>query len=162
MSATWPEWTGTLDALAGNPGAQREVTRPPAVTEFHRDTGEIADWHGDCFSSLRTGIQPAAGNPNRQPTQLIDTPPPVEPAGRAGGSHTPKPTTQGPSPPRSWSADMLRWSLIFLIVALLAGLFGFTEIYAPAMMIAKVLFFVFLVLFVVSLLMGSRTTRDVV
>jgi uncharacterized membrane protein YtjA (UPF0391 family) len=57
---------------------------------------------------------------------------------------------------------MLRWALVFLLVALIAGLFGFTEIYAPAMIIAKVLFFVFLVLFVISLLMGSRTTRDVV
>jgi uncharacterized membrane protein YtjA (UPF0391 family) len=57
---------------------------------------------------------------------------------------------------------MLRWSLIFLIVALAAGLFGFTEVAGPSMLIAKVLFFVFLVLFVVSLLLGSRTTRDVV
>ena len=56
---------------------------------------------------------------------------------------------------------MLRWSLIFLIVALLAGIFGFTEVAGPSYLIAKVLFFVFLVLFVVSLLMGSRT-RDVV
>ena len=57
---------------------------------------------------------------------------------------------------------MLRWSILFLVVALIAGLFGFTEVYAPAMLIAKVLFFVFLVLFVVSLLFGTRTTRDVV
>jgi uncharacterized membrane protein YtjA (UPF0391 family) len=57
---------------------------------------------------------------------------------------------------------MLRWSIIFLVVALIAGLFGFTEVYAPAMVIAKVLFFLFLVLFVISLIMGTRTTRDVV
>jgi uncharacterized membrane protein YtjA (UPF0391 family) len=57
---------------------------------------------------------------------------------------------------------VLRWSLIFLIVALVAGLFGFIEIYAPAMFVAKVLFFLFLLLFVLSLLLGSRTTRDVV
>jgi len=57
---------------------------------------------------------------------------------------------------------MLRWTLVFLIVALVAGLFGFTEVYAPAVLIARVLFFVFLVLFVVSLLFGTRTTRDVV
>src|SRR4051812_15494389 len=67
-----------------------------------------------------------------------------------------------PSPPRSRSDAVLRWSLIFLIVALVAGLFGFTEVAGPSMLIAKVLFFVFLVLFVVSLLLGSRTTRDVV
>ena len=57
---------------------------------------------------------------------------------------------------------MLRWSIIFLVIALVAGLFGFMDIYQPAMMIAKVLFFLFLVLFVISLILGSRTTRDVV
>ena len=57
---------------------------------------------------------------------------------------------------------MLRWSILFLIVALLAGLFGFTEIAGPSYVIAKVLFFVFLVLFVISLLTGGRSTRDVV
>jgi uncharacterized membrane protein YtjA (UPF0391 family) len=57
---------------------------------------------------------------------------------------------------------MLRWSIVFLIVALVAGLLGFTEIIGPSLLVAKVLFFVFLVLFVISLLMGSRTTRDVV
>ena len=57
---------------------------------------------------------------------------------------------------------MLRWSILFLVVALIAGLFGFFDIAGTSYMIAKVLFFVFLVLFVVSLLMGTRTTRDVV
>jgi uncharacterized membrane protein YtjA (UPF0391 family) len=57
---------------------------------------------------------------------------------------------------------MLRWSIVFLIVALLAGLLGFTEIVGPSIFIAKILFFVFLVLFVISLLMGSQATRDVV
>lgn len=57
---------------------------------------------------------------------------------------------------------MLRWSLVFLVVALIAGLFGFTEVMGASWMVAKVLFFVFLVLFVISLLMGSRTSRDVV
>jgi uncharacterized membrane protein YtjA (UPF0391 family) len=57
---------------------------------------------------------------------------------------------------------MLRWSLLFLIVALIAGLFGFFNIAGGSLFIAKVLFFVFLVLFVISLILGSRTTRDVV
>jgi len=50
---------------------------------------------------------------------------------------------------------MLHWSLIFLIVALVAALFGFTGIYVAAASIAKILFFVFLVLFVISLFAGG-------
>jgi uncharacterized membrane protein YtjA (UPF0391 family) len=49
---------------------------------------------------------------------------------------------------------MLRWTLIFLIVSIIAAVFGFTEIAGGAASIAKVLFFLFLVLFVVSLLLG--------
>jgi uncharacterized membrane protein YtjA (UPF0391 family) len=51
---------------------------------------------------------------------------------------------------------MLRWALVFLIVALLAGVFGFWGLEGTAMMIARVLFFLFLVLFIVSLVMGRR------
>ena len=40
---------------------------------------------------------------------------------------------------------MLRWALIFLIIALVAALFGFTGIAAAAAGIAKFLFFLFLV-----------------
>jgi uncharacterized membrane protein YtjA (UPF0391 family) len=58
---------------------------------------------------------------------------------------------------------MLRWSLTFLIIALIAALFGFGIIEGYSLMIAKVLFFVFLVLFVVSLITGDRgTARDAV
>jgi uncharacterized membrane protein YtjA (UPF0391 family) len=49
---------------------------------------------------------------------------------------------------------MLRWAIIFLIIALIAGVFGFGGIYADAAWMAKILFFIFLVLFVVSLLFG--------
>jgi len=57
---------------------------------------------------------------------------------------------------------MLRYALVFLLVALLAGLFGFTEVAGPSYFIAKVLFFVFLVLFVLSLIMGRRGSRGVI
>ena len=50
---------------------------------------------------------------------------------------------------------MLYWSVVFLIIALIAALFGFTGVYVAAAGIAKILFFVFLVLFVLSLLTGS-------
>jgi uncharacterized membrane protein YtjA (UPF0391 family) len=50
---------------------------------------------------------------------------------------------------------MLYWALVFLIVALVAGLFGFTGIYLAAAGIAKILFIIFLVLFLISLLFGG-------
>lgn len=49
---------------------------------------------------------------------------------------------------------MLRYAVIFFIIAIVAALFGFGGIAAGATEIAKILFFVFLVLFVVSLLAG--------
>jgi uncharacterized membrane protein YtjA (UPF0391 family) len=50
---------------------------------------------------------------------------------------------------------MLRWALLFLVVAIIAAVFGFGGIAAGATDIARILFFVFLVLFVVSLLTGA-------
>jgi uncharacterized membrane protein YtjA (UPF0391 family) len=47
---------------------------------------------------------------------------------------------------------MLKWTVIFLIVAIIAGVLGFGGIAAGAAGIAKILFFVFLVLFVLSLI----------
>ena len=46
----------------------------------------------------------------------------------------------------------------FLVVAIIAAVFGFGGIAGPAVAIAKVLFFLFLVLFVVSLIMGRTRT----
>jgi uncharacterized membrane protein YtjA (UPF0391 family) len=48
---------------------------------------------------------------------------------------------------------MLGWSLTFLVVALIAALLGFTSIAGAAMGVAKILFYVFLILFVVSMVM---------
>ena len=49
---------------------------------------------------------------------------------------------------------MLYWALTFLVVALIAALFGFGGIAAEAATIGQVLFVVFLILFLVSLLTG--------
>ena len=49
---------------------------------------------------------------------------------------------------------MLGWALTFLIVALIAAALGFGGVAGAATGIAKILFFVFLVLFVVSLFFG--------
>lgn len=49
---------------------------------------------------------------------------------------------------------MLRWAVIFLIIALIAAVFGFGGIADTAAGIAKILFFVFLIVFIVSLIAG--------
>jgi len=49
---------------------------------------------------------------------------------------------------------MLRYALGFFIVALIAAVFGFTGIALAAAGIAKLLFFVFVILFILSLLAG--------
>jgi len=49
---------------------------------------------------------------------------------------------------------MLRWAIAFLIIAIIAALFGFGGIAATASGIAQILFYIFLILFLVALLMG--------
>ena len=51
---------------------------------------------------------------------------------------------------------MLGWAIVFLIIAVVAAVFGFGGIAVASAGIAKILFFVFLVLFVFSLLFGWR------
>jgi len=46
---------------------------------------------------------------------------------------------------------MLRWAIAFFVVALIAALFGFGGIAVAAAGIAKILFYLFLVLFLLSL-----------
>lgn len=54
---------------------------------------------------------------------------------------------------------MLYWTLVFLVVALIAGLFGFGGIAVASAGIAKILFGVFILLFLVSLVMGALRSR---
>ena len=49
-------------------------------------------------------------------------------------------------------SSMLRWALIFFVVALLAAVLGFTGIALAAAGVAKILFYIFVILFVLSLL----------
>lgn len=53
---------------------------------------------------------------------------------------------------------MLYYSVVFLLVAVLAGILGFGVVAGTAATIAKILFAIFLVLFVVSLLRGRKPT----
>ena len=51
---------------------------------------------------------------------------------------------------------MLYWAAVFFIIALLAAVFGFGGIAASAAGAAKILFVVFLILAVISLIFGRR------
>lgn len=51
---------------------------------------------------------------------------------------------------------MLNWALTFLIVAIAAAVLGFGGIAGEAAWIAKILFVVFLVMFLVSAITGRR------
>ena len=53
-------------------------------------------------------------------------------------------------------STMLYYTWIFLVIALLAALFGFGLIASAAAGIAKILFFIFLALFLISLITGRR------
>ncbi|GGE42617.1 hypothetical protein GCM10011367_16720 [Marinicauda pacifica] len=54
---------------------------------------------------------------------------------------------------------MLRLALAFFIIAIIAAVFGFGGIAAGAATIAKWLFFIFVILFVVALLAGALRGR---
>lgn len=81
----------------------------------------------------------------------------------AGASRARRGQRRGAAPEKGvWI--MLGWTIAFLVVAIIAALFGFTGIAAGAASIAKVLFFIFIVLFLLSLIMslfrrGSTTVR---
>lgn len=54
--------------------------------------------------------------------------------------------------PENQEVAMLRWALIFLIVAIIAAVFGFGGIATTAAGIAQILFVIFIVLFLASLI----------
>ena len=58
---------------------------------------------------------------------------------------------------------MLYWALVFLVISIVAAIFGFAGVAVAAAGIAKLLFFVFLELFLIALIMhlGRRGTAGV-
>jgi len=52
---------------------------------------------------------------------------------------------------------MFGWSISFLIIAIIAGIFGFSGIAGTAVGVAKILFVVGLVMFLVTLVAGRHT-----
>lgn len=55
---------------------------------------------------------------------------------------------------------MLKWAIIFFIIAIVAAVFGFGGIAAGAVSIAKILFWIFVVLFIISLITGLARRRE--
>ena len=49
---------------------------------------------------------------------------------------------------------MLYWALVFALIAILAGVLGFTNVAAGAASVSKLLFGIFLVLFLIVLVMA--------
>lgn len=58
-------------------------------------------------------------------------------------------------------STLLKWAVIFAIVALIAAVFGFGGIAAGAADIAKILFYVFLGLVVLFVILGTVVFRKV-
>ena len=57
---------------------------------------------------------------------------------------------------------MLKWAFVFLIIAIIAGIFGFTDVEAASAAIAQWLFGIFLVLFLGALALGLWIGKKVV
>lgn len=56
---------------------------------------------------------------------------------------------------------MLRWAVIFLVIGLIAGVLGFTSVAGASIAIAKTLFFILMVIFLVLLIAGLTVARRV-
>jgi uncharacterized membrane protein YtjA (UPF0391 family) len=54
---------------------------------------------------------------------------------------------------------MLVWTLVFLVVALIAGVFGFGGVATASAGIAQILFGIFIALFIGSLVLGALRKR---
>ncbi len=56
---------------------------------------------------------------------------------------------------------MLRWALLFLVIGLVAAVLGFGGIAGASFAIAKILFYIFIVIFLVLLVLGLTVARRV-
>lgn len=54
---------------------------------------------------------------------------------------------------------LLKWALVFLAVSIVAGIFGFTDISAASADIARILFYIFVVIFLVLVILGLTVFR---
>ena len=56
--------------------------------------------------------------------------------------------------------SLLKWALVFFVVSIIAALFGFTDIAAATADVARILFYIFLVIFIVLLVLGLVVSED--
>jgi uncharacterized membrane protein YtjA (UPF0391 family) len=57
--------------------------------------------------------------------------------------------------------SLLKWALIMLVVSIVAAVFGFTDLAAASADVARILFYIFLVIFLVLLVAGLSIGRRV-
>jgi uncharacterized membrane protein YtjA (UPF0391 family) len=63
-------------------------------------------------------------------------------------------TDRRSQPESTRESTMIKWTIIFFVISLIAGFFGFTNVAAGARGIAKVLFFIALAIFLIVLVFG--------
>jgi uncharacterized membrane protein YtjA (UPF0391 family) len=88
--------------------------------------------------------------------------------GGAGPSYLPGNLPAGPAFPLScgsvwpvWGRIMLKLALFFLVVSIIAGVFGFSGIAAASAGVAKILFFVAIVIFLVFVVLAIIAGRAI-
>lgn len=58
---------------------------------------------------------------------------------------------------------MIKWAIVFALISIVAGVFGFTGIAADSAAVAKILFFIaiaiFLVLLVIGVVVGKKVAK---
>jgi uncharacterized membrane protein YtjA (UPF0391 family) len=72
----------------------------------------------------------------------------------AAGNRRAPPSIDGFEVASGVEAAMLKWAVVFLLIAIVAGIFGFTDIAEASATIAQWLFGIFLVLFLGALVIG--------
>jgi uncharacterized membrane protein YtjA (UPF0391 family) len=57
--------------------------------------------------------------------------------------------------------SLLKWALIFFLISVVAAIFGFTGISAATADIARILFYIFVAIFLLLLILGLTIARSV-
>jgi uncharacterized membrane protein YtjA (UPF0391 family) len=62
--------------------------------------------------------------------------------------------------PKRDAVTVLKWAIIALVLSIVAGLFGFTNLSAASAEAAKIFFYIFVALFVLLLVLGLTAFRS--